>query len=603
MEEALDESNANSSVKLSSETHYTVLGIPTNATDKQITTAYKTLVLKYHPDRNPGNLSAAETYKAVCEAYKILTDSYQKQLYDESIAAEGTPSSSVLQTVEEDSKAQTFRGVDSFSPLMGRFVGVYSTIISRLRDPIVVNNISPDVTDTAYTLCRNGALDGGQGAPLDARVSDLAWGWSVDGRVDRHGGVFYRLNVSSRQVENGFIVHCRSSNKDRFKLIIFDKEGQPMYTEDSLLRKESKSTSYTCATFFFTIFDAYRLADSSGSSSNDSVPLPQSLSKLDSFSGCKRTITPGQYLLCVYGENLMTKSTYNIVAVPAKNDAREVLELEEVDEALVESKMAMETLKAEYIQIKSQYDIVLNKIKTENDKADMLIQAREKSYMGFFAASIEAYGPAPPASSSATTTAPVAATNSSAPSNTVPETAAPASGEENPAATPSAPATASPASPGTAGILALQNLSVAVVSSVSSGSAVAINTASSVGSNAAVTAASTATAAGGWLAKRFSGIQSIIQSASANKSQVESAAASDTDTVDPFVEVAADPAPTSEFTQESEELDTTEAVAENFINSSLALSSASGEEESEPAVESVTRPSTKPKKKDDETED
>lgn len=173
-------------------------GIPTNATDKQITTAYKTLVLKYHPDRNPGNLSAAETYKAVCEAYKVvelhqqlpntfklflanyvlfkvLTDSYQKQLYDESIGAESTPSTSTLHVgSEDDSKAyvtvnvnvvlpvtivhliisQASRGVDTFSPLMGRFVGVYSTIISRLREPIVVSNISPEVTDTAYTLCR-----------------------------------------------------------------------------------------------------------------------------------------------------------------------------------------------------------------------------------------------------------------------------------------------------------------------------------------------------------------------------------------------------------------------------------------------------------------
>ena len=63
---------------------------------------------------------------------------------------------------------------------------------------------------------------------------------------------------------------------------------------------------------------------------------------------------------------------------------------------------------------------------------------------------------------------------------------------------PPAAAAAAP-SAGTTGIF------VAVVSSVSSGSAVAINTASSVGSTAAVTAASTATAAGGWLAKRFSG--------------------------------------------------------------------------------------------------
>ena len=88
--EALDESA--SSVKLSNETHYTVLGTDDYTCDifmskyhynnifsrhsdqcyRQITTAYKTLVLKYHPDRNPGNQSAAETYKAVCEAYKVV---------------------------------------------------------------------------------------------------------------------------------------------------------------------------------------------------------------------------------------------------------------------------------------------------------------------------------------------------------------------------------------------------------------------------------------------------------------------------------------------------------------------------------------------------
>ena len=285
--------------------------------------------------------------------------------------------------------------------------------------------ISAEVTDTAYSLCKSGVLEGG-GAPLDSRISDLAWGWAAEGRVDRHAAVYYRLNIDSRQVENGFIVHCRSLNKDRFKLVIFDREGQPLYTEDSLLRKENKSTNYTCATFFFTIFDAYRsdlndflmavklcyfklivllhhfivcihissifelkniiyfrLPDNANGGgvqlqAADSIPLPQVLSKLDSFTGCKRTIAPGQYLLCVYGENLLTKSTFNIVAVPAKNDAREafrlppiccakrycfcmipqVLELEEVDEALVECKMAMETLKAEYIHVRLTYTYI-----------------------------------------------------------------------------------------------------------------------------------------------------------------------------------------------------------------------------------------------------
>jgi hypothetical protein len=55
--------------------------------------------------------------------------------------------------------------------------------------------------------------------------------------------------------------------------------------------------------------------------------------------------------LGVYGENFIGKSSFNIVAVPAKNDAPEVLELEELDEALVESKCSLEGLKAEYIHV------------------------------------------------------------------------------------------------------------------------------------------------------------------------------------------------------------------------------------------------------------
>jgi hypothetical protein len=60
-----------------------------------------------------------------------------------------------------------------------------------------------------------------------------------------------------------------------------------------------------------------------GASGERDMPLPQMLSKLDNFSGCKRSIVPGQYLVCVYGDNFLAKSSYNIVAVPAKNDAPE----------------------------------------------------------------------------------------------------------------------------------------------------------------------------------------------------------------------------------------------------------------------------------------
>ncbi len=126
----------------------------------------------------------------------------------------------------------------------------------------------------------------------------------------------------------------------------------------------------------------------------------------------------------------------------------------------------------------------------------------------------------------------------------------------------------------------------------------------------------------------FAGIQSIIQSAAVNKPTVESTTATaETNSVDTFTEVAnvADFAPVSESTQESEDANTSEADTENFINSSLAVSSFGGidmpkkysflylsiiyfllhsiEEEIQPSAESITRPSTKPKKKDDAEED
>lgn len=48
--------------------YYEVLGVPRNATEEQIRSAYRQQALKYHPDRNkePG---AAERFKEVTEAY------------------------------------------------------------------------------------------------------------------------------------------------------------------------------------------------------------------------------------------------------------------------------------------------------------------------------------------------------------------------------------------------------------------------------------------------------------------------------------------------------------------------------------------------------
>jgi len=58
------------------------LGISRNSSLEEIKTAYRRLALKYHPDKNPGDKAAEETFKRLSEAYQVLADTEKRQLYD-----------------------------------------------------------------------------------------------------------------------------------------------------------------------------------------------------------------------------------------------------------------------------------------------------------------------------------------------------------------------------------------------------------------------------------------------------------------------------------------------------------------------------------------
>jgi molecular chaperone DnaJ len=62
--------------------YYEVLGVPKNANDQQIKSAYRKLALQYHPDRNQGNKEAEERFKEAAEAYAILADAEKRGRYD-----------------------------------------------------------------------------------------------------------------------------------------------------------------------------------------------------------------------------------------------------------------------------------------------------------------------------------------------------------------------------------------------------------------------------------------------------------------------------------------------------------------------------------------
>ncbi|KAJ1659468.1 hypothetical protein IWQ61_001464 [Dispira simplex] len=58
---------------------YQVLGVDRDAPPTEIKRAYRTLALRYHPDKNP---SAADQFKAINEAYEVLGDPKKRQVYD-----------------------------------------------------------------------------------------------------------------------------------------------------------------------------------------------------------------------------------------------------------------------------------------------------------------------------------------------------------------------------------------------------------------------------------------------------------------------------------------------------------------------------------------
>lgn len=62
--------------------YYKTLGVSRGATEDEIRKAYKKLVRQHHPDRNPNDEQAAETFKNVQEAWDVLGDAEKRAQYD-----------------------------------------------------------------------------------------------------------------------------------------------------------------------------------------------------------------------------------------------------------------------------------------------------------------------------------------------------------------------------------------------------------------------------------------------------------------------------------------------------------------------------------------
>ena len=62
--------------------YYEIMGLTENATLEDIKKSYRSLCLKYHPDRNPNEQKSKDKFQKMSEAYQILSDENLRKDYD-----------------------------------------------------------------------------------------------------------------------------------------------------------------------------------------------------------------------------------------------------------------------------------------------------------------------------------------------------------------------------------------------------------------------------------------------------------------------------------------------------------------------------------------
>lgn len=203
-----------------------------------------------------------------------------------------------------------------------------------------------------------------------------------------------RLNVDKRQIDNGFLLVCRGANsRSHFKVILFDLVGEILFEEICI---KPIKVSYTEAAIYFTRFETYSLGsnNTTSTSNNSNDVLPRLFSALDNFQPSKKTLFPGQYLLCIQCTNILGLPTnFTITVVPSNNTLTVVNEIEEIDEAIITFKSTVDEVKQEYLNTKAAYEQSLLKVKQQEEQLSNLLEVRDKSYNLFIEGSIKVFKP------------------------------------------------------------------------------------------------------------------------------------------------------------------------------------------------------------------
>jgi molecular chaperone DnaJ len=67
--------------------YYEILGVTKESAEDEIKSSYRKLAIKFHPDKNPNDPTAADKFQEISVAYQVLIDPQKRKSYDEELAA------------------------------------------------------------------------------------------------------------------------------------------------------------------------------------------------------------------------------------------------------------------------------------------------------------------------------------------------------------------------------------------------------------------------------------------------------------------------------------------------------------------------------------
>jgi curved DNA-binding protein CbpA len=129
--------------------YYQVLELPRGSTADEIKANYRKLAMKWHPDRNAGSAEAEDKFKAISEAYSVLSDEASRRAYDERLEAPWTEGSG-------EGFARGFQGFRGFS--REQAADMFMREMHGLATELTMRNVG--WRDIAQEMVRRGCPEG-----------------------------------------------------------------------------------------------------------------------------------------------------------------------------------------------------------------------------------------------------------------------------------------------------------------------------------------------------------------------------------------------------------------------------------------------------------